>query len=97
MAPTDAINDDTRFVVPDHVLPRRAVGETVLLSLDSEEYYSLDAVGSRFWELIERDVTFATAVATLLEEFDVEREVLVTDLVELLDELRGANLVEVGS
>ena len=41
-----------RAVVPAHVLIRRLDGESVLLNLDSERYFGLDATGTRMWELV---------------------------------------------
>lgn len=84
------LHDDSRLSVPDQVLTRRAAGETVLLNLDNEQYYGLDGVGSRLWQLIEAGTTFGQAVTALLEEFDVEQEVLQADLNAVLADL-GAN------
>jgi len=40
-----------RAVVPAHVLIRHLDGESVLLNLESERYFGLDATGTRMWEL----------------------------------------------
>ena len=95
MAPTDAINDDTRFVVPDHVLPRYASGETVLMNLENEEYYGLDEVGSRFWALATGGSTFGEIITALLDEYAANPDELVDDVTTLIDELRNDGLVEI--
>lgn len=89
------ISPESRLTIPEHVLSRKAAGETVLLNLDNEEYYGLDGVGTRLWELIETGTTFEAAVATLLGEYDVDRDTLVGDLNELLADLRRCGLVTV--
>ena len=47
-------------------------GEIVMLSIENSEYYGLDKVGSRIWELIEKPVTIKELVSNLLVEFDVD-------------------------
>ena len=40
-----------RATVPGHVLVRHLDGESVLLNLDTEKYFGLDAMGSRMFVL----------------------------------------------
>lgn len=75
------------------MLARRAAEETVLLNLDSEEYFGLEGVGSRLWDVLESGATFATILDTLGQEFEVERPVLETDLRRLLPGLLDNGLV----
>ncbi len=87
------LRDESVLNVPEHVLSRRVAHETVLLNLDSEVYFGLDGVGTRFWDLVEAGTTFGDAVATLLDEYSVERDALVADLTTLIDDLQGNGLV----
>jgi hypothetical protein len=91
---TGDLPQDTFLCVPDHVLARKAGGETVLLNLDSETYYGLDTVGSSLWERLEVGTTFAQVVDALVAEYDVERSVLESDLRSLLADLVENRLVE---
>jgi hypothetical protein len=77
----------SRVEVPPCVLVRRLDGELVLLNLQTERYFGLDAVGTRMWEAVTRSSTIAAAYEKLLEEFDVEAEVLRNHLDELLSGL----------
>ena len=86
-------HDDSTLSVPDDVLARRAAGETVLLNLDNEQYYGLEGVGSRLWELIEAGTTFGQAVETLSGEYGVEREVVVADLTAVIADLQTNGLL----
>ncbi len=94
MAEEFTIDDDTVLSIPDHVLSRKASGETVLLSLADEHYYGLDGVGTRLWELIEAGTTFGEAVSTLCAEYNVDPMVLTADLRALLADLDRTDLVE---
>lgn len=90
------IRDDTYFRSPDHVLLRTAGAETVLLNRDTEEFFGLDGVGARAFELLERPRAFGDLVRLLLEEYDVPRNILERDLRDLLGDLAGLGLVVVG-
>ena len=70
-------------------------GESVLLHLETEHYFGLNAVGSRMWELLTTSESIDAAYATLLEEYEVEPDVLRADLETLIGKLADGQLVEV--
>jgi hypothetical protein len=76
-----------RLMVPAHVLARHVDGETVLLNLETEKYFGLDATGTRMWELVTHLPSIEAAYGKLTEEFEVEPEVLRKHLTELLGQL----------
>lgn len=83
-----------RAVVPVHVLIRHLEGESVLLNLDSERYFGLDATGTRMWELMTSQPCIALALEKLQEEYEVEPETLRTHLTELLSRLVENGLLQ---
>ena len=87
------LTEVSALTVPDHVLSRKAAGETVLLNLDSEEYYGLDGVGDRLWGLLEGGTTFGQVIAALLDDYEVERAALEADVSALLADLADSGLV----
>jgi hypothetical protein len=71
-------------------------GESVLLSLRTGVYYGLNAVAARVWALIEQPRTVASVCDALLEEFEgVTREQCVAEVLALLEQLAGWELIEV--
>ena len=80
-----------RVVVPAHVLIRHLDGESVLLNLESETYFGLDATGTRMWEVATQSASLEAACAVLVQEFEVEPGVLRANLGELM-----ARLIENG-
>ncbi len=83
------------------VFPRRregvaaqvADGEAVLLDIESGEYFSLNSVGSRIWELCDGTRSIAEIVSVICDEFDVAEDVASADADDILDELEQENLV----
>lgn len=77
------------------VLAQELAGETVLLDLVNENYFGLDAVGTRVWQLLNEGQGKADLIESLLLEYEVEREVLEKDVSELLNHLDEAGLIEI--
>ena len=84
-----------RAVVPAHVLIRHLDGESVLLNLESERYFGLDATGTRMWELMTSEPSIALALKKLQEEYEVEPDILQHHLTQLLSGLVENGLLQV--
>lgn len=77
---------------PD-VISQELSGETVLLDLESENYFGLDEVGTRIWQLIRESGDLNTIYHTLLEEYEVSGERLQQDMNKLLTEIEKLGLI----
>jgi hypothetical protein len=76
-----------RAAIPQHVLVRVLDRESVLLNLETEQYFGLDETGTRMWQLVTAAPNIDAAYQDLLAEFDVEPQLLRANLTELLDRL----------
>jgi len=79
---------------PD-VLFRELDGEGVLLDLETEQYYTLDDIGVRMWQLLHENKEVELVVAPLLGEYDVDEATLRQDLAKLIARLSEAGLIVV--
>ena len=70
-------------------------GESVVLNFDDGMYYSLNEIGARIWALIQSPCKVSDLLATLVNEYDVDTARCESDMISLLQELRGMRLVEV--
>ncbi|HEX6728514.1 MAG TPA: PqqD family peptide modification chaperone [Pyrinomonadaceae bacterium] len=84
-----------RVKLSEDVLISDLQGESVILNVNSQRYYGLDKVGTRFLTLLSNSETIEQAFGTLLQEYDVEAAQLRVDLTELLADLREHGLVEI--
>jgi len=80
----------------DDVLFQEVGGEAVLLDLASEQYFGLDPVGTRIWQLIGDGATLQSIHDAMLAEFDVSPDQLHHDLLALATQLRDAGLIKLG-
>lgn len=72
-------------------------GEIVMMSIDNGEYYGLDEVGSRIWELLEQPVSIGKLIDSLMMEFEVGREECYQDTMEFLGDLLAKDLLLVSN
>ena len=87
------ISFSDRVTVPDDVLISNLQDESVLLNLDSERYYGLDDVGTRFVSVLTTSDTIETAYERLRGEYDVDPQVLRNDLLALIENLIDQGLL----
>jgi hypothetical protein len=87
------MNLSDKVSIPPQVMARTVGDETVILDLASGTYFGLDPVGARIWALMGEGQTLAEICATMLEEYEVEREQLEVDVLRLAAELAERGLV----
>jgi coenzyme PQQ synthesis protein D (PqqD) len=87
------ISFSDRVTVPDDVLISKLQEESVILNLDSERYYGLDDVGTRFLSALTTSDSIETAYQRLRNEYDVDPQVLRSDLLALIENLIDQGLL----
>jgi hypothetical protein len=81
--------------ISDSVLFQQINNECVLLDMESEQYFGLDDVGARMWQVLSEDGDTEKAVTVLLAEFDTDESTLRRDLITLITELGNEKLVSI--
>jgi hypothetical protein len=92
-----ALSLDDPMVVSDDVLFRALDAEAVLLNLKSGVYFGLNPVGTRAWQLLAEHRTLNRVCDVMIDEYEVERDVLARDLLELGRQLQDAGLAMVST
>ena len=83
------------FIPSKDAVFRDLDGEAVILHLDSGTYFGLNAVGTRIWQLMEREGRLTAVLEDLRAEYDAAPDVLERDLLDLVARLVEARLGEV--
>ena len=84
-----------RVKLSENVLVSDLQGESVILNVNSQRYYGLDKIGTRFLTLVSNGDTIEYAFEAMLSEYDVAADELRVDLTDLLVQLKDHGLVEV--
>jgi hypothetical protein len=85
---------DSILQIPDHVLFTKVDDDAVLLNTRTNQYFSLDEVGARFWNLLTEGKSLRAASEMLADEYEVEGAQLERDLLSLVERLMEHGLVE---
>ena len=72
--PKKEIGPDTKLQRKPGTLFNEIDGEVVMLSIENSEYYGMDKVGSRIWQLLEKPMLFKELVTKLMDEYEVTEE-----------------------
>ena len=89
-------NESERFVVPENILSQQVNDEMVLFNLETEVYFSLDAVGARFFDILKSGDDYESMLNALEDEFDVDRNRLKNDFNALVEKLLEKKLLARG-
>ncbi len=87
---------DERAFATTRVLYKEIGDESVLLDLETETYFGLNATGTRLWKLLTTAPSIRAAFEVMLDEYDVADDDLERDIGALIDELVGRGLLRTG-
>lgn len=85
----------TRVRLPQHVVHRGFVAETVVLNLRTGQYHGLNPTAGRMLEAINSSSSIGAAVPDLAAEYGIDPEQIERDLVELCHGLLDRDLIEI--
>jgi hypothetical protein len=68
--------------------------DIIILDLKAGLYFSLDNVGAMVWQLVQQPRSVQELRVAILDAFEVSEDVCQKDLVALLKDLAGRNLIE---
>ena len=81
--------------VPDHVVYRTFVRETVVLNLATGRYHGINPTGGRILDLLTDDATLGSAAQVLADEYGRPLAEVERDVCTFCEELRERGLIEV--
>ena len=70
-------------------------GEKVMMNLERGEYFMMNEVGSRIWEIINEPMNVKSIVDALRSEYEVDEETCKDTVIEFLGRLNNADLISI--
>ena len=93
MPDRSAIPRHAPMVRTNEVVESRIEDTIIMMSVQSGNYFTLENTGGRIWTLLEKPCTFDEVVASLMDEYDVSKEVCEADLAQLLGKMMEHDLI----
>jgi hypothetical protein len=84
-----------RVRLPQHVVHRSFVAETVVLNLQTGQYHGLNPTAGRMLEALERAPTVGATAPELASEYGIKQEQIERDLLALTQGLLERGLIEI--
>ena len=95
MSPIPTIHLQSTVVQVQSLLANEIDTEVMLLDMNAEKYYGMDGIGSRIWHLLAQPCQIAHICDALLAEFEVDPVICERDVLEFVQQLSDARLVEI--
>ena len=70
-------------------------GEKVMMNLDKGQYFMMNEVGSRIWEIISEPINVKDIIETLRSEYEVDEETCKCTVIDFLTGLNHAKLISI--
>ena len=89
---------DKNFIKGTDLTTRRIAGETLIVPIrghvgDLDAIFTLNEVGSRVWQLIDKPLTVAEIAKAISNEYEVSQAEAERDVLELLAAMEAAGLI----
>jgi hypothetical protein len=88
--------EDRIIAVPDDVVFREMGEETIMLNVTTGRYHSLDAIATRFFQVLRDTPNVTAARDQLVGDYEQPVARIETDLAQFCDTLARAGLIHVG-
>jgi hypothetical protein len=88
------LDAQTKLKRSEQVTHQVVAEEAILINLNTGTYFSLNKIGTEFWEMLDGQQTVQQHAETLAKKYSVEAAMVVSDLLELADKMAVDQLVE---
>jgi len=82
-----------KYIRNSETISGRLHDELVMMDLKKGKYFSLNAVATRIWDLLEKPMTIDELCILLTEEYDVGEEQCHTEVSELIEQMLKLDVV----
>ena len=87
------MNKDSILQRAESVTFEIVTDEAILIDINTGTYFSLNEVGTEFWEMLDGVNTIEQHAATIATKYEVETSMVVDDLLELAAEMGKDDLI----
>lgn len=88
------VGPDTIFVRSDKVLDVKLGSETVLMSIESGQYYAFTATSRVIWDYLQAPMRMSDLCTALAGSYQVPLETVEADTLKFLDYLEAQKIIE---
>jgi len=87
------LNKDSILQRAESVTFEVVADEAILIDINTGTYFSLNEVGTEFWQMLDGEQTIEQHAQTIANKYEVETDIVVADLLELANEMARDDLL----
>jgi coenzyme PQQ synthesis protein D (PqqD) len=88
------LDAQTKLKRSEQVTHQIVAEEAILINLNTGTYFSLNKIGTEFWEMLDGQQSVQQHAETIAKKYEVEVSMVVGDLLELANKMAVDHLVE---
>ena len=89
------ITAESTVVASENQVSTQLGDEAVILGAEEGQYFGLNDVGALVWSLVQKPVQVSRVSAAVCEQYEVEADQCLEDVIALLTDLRKKGLIHV--
>ena len=89
------ITPDCGVLARTHVQLEIVDGQVVLLNLETAEFFGLDEIAKRVWDILSEGASIKQAATTMSLDYEASEDQILVDIIGLISNLRDLGLVRV--
>ena len=87
------MNKDSILQRAESVTFEVVADEAILIDINTGTYFSLNEVGTEFWQMLDGEQTIEQHAQTIANKYEVETDMVAADLLELANEMARDDLL----
>lgn len=84
---------DTKITIPDTLFLQTVDDETILLDTNTQEYFSLNEVGTIIWNILEEKKDLNEVQKEILNIYDTDENQVKSDILNFFEALKEKKLI----
>ena len=84
---------DSKINIPDTLFLQKVDDETILLDTKTQEYFSLNEVGTTIWELVSLHKNLNEVKKEILSKYNIDEKQVENDILKFIDALSQKKLI----
>jgi len=90
------MNFTKKITIPTTVFAQEVDDEMIIMDVESENYFGLDAIGTQMWQILVEDSSLANLKKMILKMYNVKEDVLEQDIEIFISKLLKNKLITLG-
>lgn len=86
---------DTKINIPDTLFLQKVDDETILLDSNTNEYFSINEIGTFIWETLEEKKDLKSVKEEIISNYDVDEKQVENDILNFIQEVANKGLITI--